>query len=335
MAGGARASTGQRSCRESARWAAAAQHECFNLILWAAVENYPKPLVLKLRANSDAALARTAAIEVDEEKKAAEEPRQLFLPGFDIGAMPNHLNRSSFIAPIARGRRKVHQQTVMVTRRDCVLEYTGEQLDEADGDLIMALIFFAQPQPLGAPVPLDRKKLLRKIKSGSIGSSQYEWLHKSMKRFRAGTLFLEAKKPNGSTRYSIGKMESFSILKDLGYDDESETYTYTLDPRWVVMFGNREYSLLDWDKRMQIGRGMDMAKTLQRLVATSSDLVQRYALDGLKAQMDYGSPMRKFRESLDAAVRELERLEIVATGRIEDSTKGKPQLVLRLSPVVA
>lgn len=267
-------------------------------------------------------------------KKAAEqktlEPRQMFLPGFDIGAFPNHLNRSSFIAPIARGRRKFHRQAEMVTRRDCVLEYTGEQLDEADGDLIMALIAFAQPFPLGAPVPLNRKELLRKIKPGGIGSTQYDWLYRSMKRLREGTLFLEARRPNGAVRYTVGKMESFNVLKDLDYDGEGETYTYTLDPRWVVMFGNREYSLIDWTKRMRIGRGLDMAKTLQRLLATSADPVQRYGLDGLKAQMEYTSPMRKFREALASACAELERLNIVSAWHIEDSTRGKPQLALWL-----
>ena len=275
---------------------------------------------------------KAAEVAAQAEQKAAETPRQLFLPGFDIGAFPNHLNRSSFIAPIARGRRKFHRQAEMVTRRDCVLEYTGEQLDEADGDLIMALIAFAQPFPLGTAVPLNRKELLRKIKPGSIGSTQYDWLYRSMKRLREGILFLEARKPDGSTRYTVGKMESFNVLKDLNYDGESETYTYILDPRWVVMFGNREYSLIDWDKRMQIGRGLDMAKTLQRLLATSANPVQRYALDGLKAQMEYSGRMRDFRDSLTRAVRELERLEIIAKGCIEDSTKGKPQLALWLQP---
>lgn len=277
-------------------------------------------------AQERAARGREAA-----EQKAAETPRQLFLPGFDIGAFPNHLNRSSFIAPIARGRRKRHQQAEMVTRRDCVLEYTGEQLDEADGDLIMALIAFAQPYPLGTPVPLNRAELLRKLKRGT-GKSQYDWLYKSMKRLREGVLFLEARKPDGATRYSVGKMQSFNVLKDLNYDGDSETYTFILDPRWVVMFGNREYSLLDWDKRMQIGRGQDMAKTLQRLLATSADPVQRYALDWLKAKMEYASPMRKFREALAAACAELKRLEIITAHKIEDSTKGKPQLALWLQP---
>ena len=277
-------------------------------------------------AKERAARGREAA-----EQKAAETPRQLFLPGFDIGAFPNHLNRSSFIAPIARGRRKRHQQAEMVTRRDCVLEYTGEQLDEADGDLIMALIAFTQPYPLGTPVPLNRAELLRKLKRGT-GKSQYDWLYKSMKRLREGVLFLEARKPDGATRYSVGKMQSFNVLKDLDYDGDSETYTFILDPRWVVMFGNREYSLLDWDKRMQIGRGQDMAKTLQRLLATSADPVQRYALDWLKAKMEYASPMRKFREALAAACAELKRLEIITAHKIEDSTKGKPQLALWLQP---
>ena len=275
-----------------------------------------------------------AGLEMTEQK-AAETPRQMFLPGFDIGAFPNHLNRSSFIAPIARGVRKFHRQTEMVTRKDCALEYTGEQLDEADGDLIMALIAFAQPLPLGTTVPLNRKELLRKIKTGSIGSTQYDWLYRSMKRLREGTLFLEARKPDGSTRYTVGKMESFNVVKDLNYDGDSETYTYVLDPRWVVMFGNREYSLIDWDKRMQIGRGQDMAKTLQRLVATSSNTVQHYALEDLKDKMQYASPMRKFKEAIDAAVDELERLEIIAKGRIEKSTKGKEQLTLWLQQTIA
>ena len=261
------------------------------------------------------------------EKKKAEIQQQLFLPGFDIGAFPNHLNRSSFIAPIARGRRKFHRQAVMVTRRDCVLEYTGEQLDEADGDLIMALIAVAQSHPVGTFVPLNRAELLRKIKR-STGKHDYEWLHRRIKALTEATLFIEAKKPDGSTRYVIGKTLSFRIVAGFSYEEENETYSYSLDPRWVTMFCNREYSLIDWEKRMQIGR--DMAKTLQRLVVTSADRVQRYALDWLKSKMEYASPVRKFREALASACTELEQLEIVSEWRIEDSTRGKPQLALWL-----
>jgi len=77
----------------------------------------------------------------------------------------------------------------------------------------------------------------------------------SMKRLREGVLFLEARKPDGLTRYTVGKMVSFNPPVVLGYDDKSETYTYVLAPRWVVLFSGREYGRLGWDKRLQIGRG--------------------------------------------------------------------------------
>ena len=79
---------------------------------------------------------------------------------------------------------------------------------------------------------------------------------------------------------------------------------------------------------MQIVRGQDMAKTLQRLVATSSDPVQRYALARLKETMQYGGRMRDFRVALERAMRELERVEIAARWQIGQSTKGNDQLTV-------
>jgi hypothetical protein len=114
------------------------------------------------------------------------------------------------------------------------------------------------------------------------------------------------------------------------YDDKTESYIYTLDPRWVQMFGNREYALIDWDKRLQIGRGQDMAKALQRLFATSRDPIQRYALDWLKDKLEYSGRMRDFRDALMRACGELERLDIIARARIEQSTRGKQQLAVWL-----
>jgi hypothetical protein len=257
----------------------------------------------------------------------SQTPKQLHLPGFDLGGFPNHLNRSSLIAPIARGRRKFHRQTIMVTRKDCVLEYTGEQLDEADGDLIMALIAYAQHFPLGTLVPIVRSTLLKMIER-SRGKHDYEWLHRRIKAMTESTLFLEAKKPDGSTRYIIGKTISFHIIGNFIYDDEEETYSYVMDPRWIQIFSNNEYNTLNWQKRMQIGRGKDMAKTLQRLIATSSDSPQRYALDWLKEKMDYTGRMRDFENSVINAINELIRLAIIKKGSIENSTKNKPQLVI-------
>lgn len=270
---------------------------------------------------------KAAEASVRLEQKAAETPRQLWLPGFDLGAMPNHLNRSSLFAPIARGRRKFHRQTRLVSRADAILEYTGEQLDEADCDLMMALIWYAQRQPLGDWVVMNRAEILRKI-GRSTGKQQYEWLLRRMRAMTEATLYIEARKPDGGTRYKIGYAEAFHIVSGFQYIEETGEYRYKLDPRWAQLYARREYALIDFDARLKIGRGQDMAKTLQRLIATSDESPQRYALDWLKSKMQYEGRMRDFREALARACAELERLEIIVRWRIEDSTRGKPQLVL-------
>lgn len=270
----------------------------------------------------------------NQDRRKDDPPKQMFLPGMDevMRAMPNHIGRSSLYAPVARGRRKFHQESVLASRNDALITYTGEQLDEADADLSYQLIYEARLHPLGVPVPVNRAALLAALGRGE-GKSQYDWLHRRMKAMTVATMFIEAKKPDGSTKYAIGKTEAFHILQRFFYDDDLQSYVYILDPQWRTMFSNREYALLDWGKRLKIGRGQDMAKTLQRLVATSSDSVQRYELAWLKDKMQYTGRMRDFKIALIASVAELERLEIVLAGKLEISTKGKEQLRLDVKAV--
>ena len=286
--------------------------------------NFPRVLADRLNNRNQAANERLAG-QADNKGKS----ETMFLPGFAIGAMPNHLNRSSLGAPIARGRRKFHCQTTMVSRSDCVLEYTGEQLDEADCDIIMALLFFAYPHPLGHYVPLNLSELLRKIHRGT-GKTDYEWVKRRITALTQSTISLEARRSDGTIKYRLGWLSKMHVVDTFIYDNAEKTFKFKLDARWAEMFSNQEFGRIDWGKRMQIRRGQDMAKTLQRLLATSSDGVQRYQLAWLKKKMQYTSPMRKFRVALMAAYKELERVEVICNGCIEKSSKGEMQLTLRL-----
>lgn len=266
-----------------------------------------------------------AAVKAETE---AANPQQMFLPGMDefMRAMPNPVARSSLFAPIARGKKKYHDQTVLVSRGDATITYTGHQLDEAQADAWMQLVYEATDSALGEAVKINRAAFLRVIGHSTSGRD-YEWLHRAMFAFTVATIVIETRKPDGAPKYRIGHTKAFHMLADFDYNAGTEEYTFTIDPRWKTLFGGREYSLIDWEKRLQIRQGQDMAKALQRLVATSSDSVQRYKLDWLKEKLQYASPMRKFRETLTAAMRELERVGIAAGGRIETSTRGKLQAV--------
>lgn len=273
--------------------------------------------------------ARAAEIEaaaVDNADAPASTPRQMFLPGVDdlMRAMPNHLARSSLFAPVARGRKKVHADSVLDSRGDALIRFKGEQLDEAQADVWMQGMFQAIQVPLGQPVVIQRAEFLRSIGRSPSGQN-YQWLQRTMEALAFAMLVIEVQTKDGKPKLSIGRNRAIHMFDGFDYDSETEAYILLVDPRWREMYGNKEFALIDWEKRLQFGQGQDMAKALQRLVATSSDQVQRYALDWLKKKLAYESPMRKFREALLSAMHELERLEIIADGSIEKSTKGKEQ----------
>jgi hypothetical protein len=287
-----------------------------------------KDSIETLRARMKTRIAHIETLRAEAEARAARTPAQMFLPGLEetLRAMPNHIARSSLFAPIARGKRKQHNETPLVTRADATITYTGEQLDEADADLTLQLVHDARSVALGKPVTINRAATLRAIGRRTNGT-EYEWLHRRIKALTAATLFITASK-NGKEKYSVGRTTGFHVVQSFEYDEQSETYTYTLDPRWIVLFRNREFALIDWDKRMTIGRGQDMAKCLQRLISTSDATAQRFALDGLKLQMQYTGRMRDFRTALTRAITELCKAQIITRGAIGKSTAGKEQLTL-------
>ena len=274
---------------------------------------------------------KAAEVAAKAEQKAAETSRQMFLPGMDefMRAMPNHIARSSLFAPVARGRRKLHDATILQSRGDAEIRFSGKQLDEAQADVWMQAMKEAERQPLGTPVVINRTDFLRAI-GRTKGGENFKWLHRTMQDLAFAMLVIEVTKADGKPKLSIGKTRALHLIAGFDYDEASEEYTLTIDPRWHAMYGNREFALIDWEKRREFGRNQDMAKTLQRLVATSSNPVQRYALDWLKGKMEYSGRMRDFRDALTRACTELERLEIITAHKIEDSTKGKPQLALWL-----
>lgn len=236
-------------------------------------------------------------------------------------AIPNHLARSSLFAPIAPGKRKQHDRAEIASREDVQILFTGKQLDMADCDVFMQALYEAHRAPLGERVVIKRGTFLKAI-GRSNGKSDYEWLHEAFRRLFLGAIEIEAK------RYKIGgspKSSGLHLVDSFDYDPDSESYFIKFDPRILALFHNKEYALIDWDKRMQLHKRVDMAKWIQNYLASHEPGAHRIGLHYLKAWMVYSSPMRKFREALEEALQELERLEIIAGARLEQSSKKEIQ----------
>lgn len=270
-------------------------------------------------------LEKMQSAAIERRPSIAEVPKLLFLPGLGAfsRAMPNHIARSSLFAPVAKGPKRLYVEAVLVSRADAVITYSGVQLDESQADVWMQIMHEALKYPLGDSVPINRARFLRAI-GRHTGRYEYAWLHRTMKALAFAMLVVEAVK-DGKPKVAVGRTRVLHMIDGFDYDDELEEYSVRINPRWRVLYANQEYALIDWEKRLRIRQGQDMAKALQRLVATTSDAVQRFQLSWLKEKLQYSSPMRKFKIALINAMRELERVEVIAGGRIELSTKGKQQ----------
>jgi hypothetical protein len=265
---------------------------------------------------------KTSQLKKTKEVKKLSNSVNMFLPGLDSSkrAMPNHIARSSIFAPVALGRKLVYNGTSMTCRKDAEIWFWGEQLDEAQADIWMQIMYLAGKQPLGEPVFINRADLLRSI-NRNTGKTQYDWLKSSIESLTNARLALEVSS-KGNIKLSITANRALHFIDSFYYNEEANNYTLQIDPRWKRMYGNHEYALIDWEKHKKIRRGQDMAKAIQLLLATSTDSVQRYQVEWLKRKFVYGGRMRDFINALSSAATELNRVAIIKDSRIELSTKS-------------
>lgn len=271
---------------------------------------------------------KSLAKSIQAKIAADEAAKQHFLPGLEeaLRAMPNNIALSSLFAPVARGRKKLHKASLLLETPSVVMRFWGEQLDEAQADVWMQLMFLASQAPLGEPIRVNRAQLLRAV-GRSVGKAQYDWLHRTAQALSWAMLSIVS-----LGKYEIGERKAkgsqpaeklLHMIEGYDYDPELEEYVLRVDPRWHKLYGNREYAELDWSKRLQIGQGQDLAKSLQRLIVTSKDIDQRWTLAFLKKRAQSEGRTRDFKEALSRAMQELERLGIIAGGHIERNAKGQ------------
>src|SRR5690606_9777223 len=221
----------------------------------------------------------------------------------DERGIPNHFSRASLFSPIARQSRRLLAEKLLESRKDVKIMYTGFQLDEADCDVWMQIIHLARHAPTDTTIAFKRAEFLRGI-GRSKSQAAYNWLLSVLKRLTTATLSIETNK------FSIGIRPSSSalhLINSFHVDLITGDCRVNLDRRVVILFTNKEYTRLDWQKRLKIEKNKNMAKFLQRLICTSSDQTQRYSLDRLRALTQYTGQTSKFRSTISLALSELKR----------------------------
>jgi len=240
------------------------------------------------------------------ERTQTEEvnPLQLSLPGLEERVFtPNDYVRSALFSIVRRGRRRYLKEVTIAAWKGTRIEYTGEQLDQSDLDVLMTVARMAAESETGI-VHTSRRGLLRAL-GRKVGGKDWAWLRSSLIRMTACDLAI----------YHGGHEYHGNILH-WAREQETEELVIMLNyyQRWL--WDPRNLTAIDMGVRRAIKS--DFAKWLQGYVCShSKDAPHKVSLKKLKPITGSTAKMFEFRRKLRQAMEALQKLGIVQEWSLE------------------
>ena len=253
-----------------------------------------------------------AGAVVRGQSKAEVAQQLLFLPTtaeYEL-ACPNHFARSDLFMPMqGKAQTTYKNDRTIVSRKDAKMVYSGFDLSMFDYRVWLWIVREGSMCPLGEWFVFKAVDCLRDLgmldKNGEAGGKQYKQLHEAMKRLRRGEISIQA------TKYAKGFLPDEEVLRlfDGGtYRSKEMVYRVRLDKFWFMVFGNKEFTLIDKRKHDKMS---EMALRLQLLVCASDTVAQEFDLDELQARMHYECEAKKFKFRIKAAAQELVEAKVL------------------------
>ena len=212
-----------------------------------------------------ASLERLGAVIKDTPQRSEPQPpssaKIIQFPLFPEATRPvsNDMARSALFSCIQGKDRRFIKDALLATVDGVEIRFTGEQLNQDDHDLLMQLIFMAREKPVGAWVTIPAHAILKAL-CRQVGSKQHRALRTDIFRLAAGTV---------SIRIARDRIEvtGHHLLAKAAQHEDSRYWVYRLDPDLAFLYGGESYTLIDWDKRLNL-KGKDLARWLQLYLAT-------------------------------------------------------------------
>ena len=212
-----------------------------------------------------ASLERLGTVMKDTPPRSEPQPQSsakiIQFPLFPEATRPvsNDMARSALFSCIQGKDRRFIKDTLLATVDGVEIRFTGEQLNQDDHDLLMQLIFMAREKPVGAWVTMPAHTILKAL-CRQVGGKQHRDLRTDIFRLAAGTV---------SIRIARDRIEvtGHHLLAKAAQHEDSRYWVYRLDPGLAFLYGGESYTLIDWDKRLNL-KGKDLARWLQLYLAT-------------------------------------------------------------------
>lgn len=271
----------------------------------------------RLVANDNTSTQMALEGEVVQEKKKPGRPpkpknpmdhQQLPLPGVvpflpgQCAPLGNQLARTHLFAPVGRGKRRMYEKTPLEAPSDVKLAYSGVQLSSGgDMDTYLVALKLAAGKEPDTEIEIQIAEFLHMMGWDKLGKESYKWLKNTFDRLSSGRIFFDSETQAIST----------PLLGPLVLDKALSRYTFTIPKETMRLFAMDQFGYVDLEKRKMLEKKVDLAKWLHGYANSHQKGPHRVTVKNLKKWCKYDSPIRKFREALEIALNELQRVGIL------------------------
>jgi hypothetical protein len=183
---------------------------------------------------------RTLAIQerVQKEEEERLESGVVYLPTWREGKQgsPNSFLRSVLFAAIQSKDRVYLKEAEMFSQQGVSVSYTGEQLNQEDMTVWLALVDLMKKDPLGKECKFTAHEIL-KYMGLEIGGSGYERLETSISRMTACLVKIKTE------RFTYGE----SLIEGFVIDEYTKKYKVRLNRKLIKLFGDDDWTAIDWE----------------------------------------------------------------------------------------
>lgn len=138
----------------------------------------------------------------------------------------------------------------LFSQQGITVKFTGEQLNQEDMSVWMSLVDLARLHPLGNECGFTAYSILKHMGLG-VGGEQRKVLHNAISRLTECTVRIE----NERTEYAGHLIDEYRI------DKETNHYKITLNKNLICLFGEDNWTAVNWTQRMQL-RSKPLAQKL-------------------------------------------------------------------------
>ena len=266
-------------------------------------------------------MAETHKTEIEEQlavweargdgKTAQEEPRgpakviQLPLWPEPKRGAPNAVLRGALFAAIHKDRRYMDRELI-AAQDGITIRYTGKQLGQSDLDVWEQVLHLARTQALGTECHFTAHGFLKAL-GRQTGKSGHEWLQTALERLTGAVVLISA-----------GRRTYFGTLIEGGArDEDTGRYVVDINPKLAKFYGRSQWTQIDWEQRQQL-RGKPLALWLHGFYASHAapyplSVEYLHKLSGSQTKR-----LRRFKENLTQALRDLEAVGAIKSFEIRD-----------------